>query len=178
MSELNLVFNVFEQKELVISFFIFKILLLLYLGRRYYLRNRYLKTILEKESTYRYLFENGVDATLVSDKNGTIIMVNRQFEKLTGYGTGDVKGKRWDKIAMIINNDSENCEGKNGPVRNKFSVPSWCKSIIKNKSGKEFYCHTHIQNYKDKEYSIMTFMRTDSNGYHLEEKPKGKQRAN
>ena len=178
MSELNLVFNVFEQKELVISFFIFKIFLLLYLGRRYYLRNRYLKTILEREYTYRYLFENAVYATLVSDKDGIIITVNRQFEKLTGYGTDDVKGKRWDKIAKINNNDSENCEGQNRPFLNKFSAPSWRKSIIKNKSGKEFYCHTYIQSYEEKEYNIMTFMRTDSKSYHLEEKPKGKQSVN
>lgn len=177
MSELNLLINIFEQKELVISFFIFKFLLLLYIGRRYYLRNRHLKTILEREKTYRYLFDNSVTATLMSGKNGTILMANRQFEKLTGFRTNEIKGKRWSEI-VNFSSGYENCKGQTTGISHDKKSSSWRFSVVKSKINNETCCHTHIQCVEEEEYTIMSFIRIDTNGYPLKEKPTGKQFVN
>jgi PAS domain S-box-containing protein len=171
--ELNLLANIFEQKELVISFFIFKFLLLLYIGRRYYLRNKYLKTILKREETYRYLFENSVTATLLSAKDGTIVMANGQFEKLTGFRNDEIQGKRYSDI-VSFNGESENCKGQSPDFSYDQNSSSWSFSIVKNKTNDETSCHTNIQSDENEEYTIMSFFGIKSNGYHLTEKPTSK----
>ena len=169
MSELNLVFSIFEHKELVTSFIIFKFLLLLYLGRRYYLRNKHLKAILEREKTFRYFFDNSVTAILMSGKDGIILMANRQFEKLTGFSTDEVKGKNLSEIVRI-SNGSENCNQQKSSILNGLVKPSWHTSIIKSRTNNEFCCHTHIHSEEDEKYTIMSFIRSDSKGYPPSEK--------
>lgn len=45
------------------------------------------------EQNYRYLFENASDAMWVQDMEGTIVDVNKAFEKLTGFAHQELLGK-------------------------------------------------------------------------------------
>lgn len=164
MSELNLILNIFEHRELVTSFFIFKFLLLLYLGRRYYLRNKYLEAILEREKIFRFLFDNSVTAILMTGKDGIILMTNRQFERLTGFSKDEVKGKKMSEI-ISIGNGAENCNRQKSYILNDLVTPSWHTSVIKSKTNNEFCCHMHINSEEDEKYTIMSFIRSDSIGY-------------
>ena len=156
--------NIFEHKELITSFFIFKFLLLLYLGRRYYLRNKHLKAILEREKIFRNFFDNSVTAILMTGKDGVILMTNRQFEKLTGFSTEEVKGKNLSEI-VSIRNGAENCKRQKSIILNNLITPSWHTSVIKGKYNNEFCCHTHIHSEEDEKYTIMSFIRSNNNGY-------------
>ncbi len=48
----------------------------------------------ESEARYRTIFENTGTATLIIDDNATIILVNRQFERLSGYSSKELEGKK------------------------------------------------------------------------------------
>ncbi len=45
------------------------------------------------EEKYRTIFENAGAATLIIEKDSTIVLANREFEKLTGYTRDEVQGK-------------------------------------------------------------------------------------
>lgn len=47
----------------------------------------------ESEAFYKTLFENTGTASIIVDEDTTILMVNTQFEKLSGYSKEDVEGK-------------------------------------------------------------------------------------
>jgi len=159
VSELNLISNIFEHKELVASFFIFKFLLLLFLGRRYYLRNKYYKEIIEREKTYRHLFDNSITATLISGNNGIIRMSNLHFEKLTGFHTDELKGKKLIEVVNIINGTEKFTEQNSG-ILHELNATSWPISVVKCKTDKEIYCYTHIHDKEDEKYTIMSFIRS------------------
>jgi PAS domain S-box-containing protein len=46
----------------------------------------------QSEESYRGLFENATGAIEVHDLNGKIVQANEAFEKLTGYGSDELKG--------------------------------------------------------------------------------------
>lgn len=100
----------------------------------------------------------------MSGKDGIILMANRQFERLTGYSSDEVKGKNLSEI-VSISNASENCNQQKTNILNTPVTPSWRTSVIRSKTNNEFCCHTHIHSEEDEKYTIMSFIRSDSNGY-------------
>lgn len=62
-------------------------------------RKRAETALRESESRYRTVFENTGTAMLMLDQDGTILLVNGQFEKLSGIPRGIVEGKKkWEEI--------------------------------------------------------------------------------
>jgi PAS domain S-box-containing protein len=50
----------------------------------------------QSEITYRTIFENSGNPLLISDEDTTIILVNQEFEKITGYRKDEIEGtKSW-----------------------------------------------------------------------------------
>ena len=48
----------------------------------------------EKERLYRSIFENTGSATTIVDEDTTILMANREFERLSGYSREEIEGKK------------------------------------------------------------------------------------
>src|SRR5690606_6165053 len=71
----------------------------------------------ESESFYRTLFENTGTATIIVDEDNTILMVNTQFETLSGYSKALVEGKKsWKE--MVLEEDLEKLEKYHSMRRN------------------------------------------------------------
>jgi PAS domain S-box-containing protein len=78
------------------------------------------------EEQYRAIFENTGSATFIIDNDMTILLVNSEFEKRTGYLKNEVEGKvKWyelfgeketDKIIKIHN------ERKNGSIQKSYEI--------------------------------------------------------
>lgn len=55
----------------------------------------------ESEIRYRTIFENTGTATIIFDANNTILLANRQFEKMSGYSISEIQGKKgWLDFVM------------------------------------------------------------------------------
>ena len=52
------------------------------------------RSLKESEGLYRTLFENTGTATLLSEADATMVLVNTEFEKLSGYSKADIEGKK------------------------------------------------------------------------------------
>ncbi|MGB9869823.1 PAS domain S-box protein, partial [Methanothermobacter sp.] len=64
-------------------------------------RKRLENELKEKESLYRSIFENTGSATTIVDDDTTILMVNREFERLSGYSREKIEGKKsWKEFLM------------------------------------------------------------------------------
>lgn len=64
------------------------------------------KALQESEERYRTIFESTGTATIMSDKEMTILMVNSEFEKLSGYPKNEIeKKKSWTEF--ILKDDLE-----------------------------------------------------------------------
>lgn len=59
------------------------------------------KNIRSFEEKYKALFENMRDAIVLLDKEGNVVEVNRAAEKITGYKTEEIKGKKYGKLKFI-----------------------------------------------------------------------------
>lgn len=57
----------------------------------------------ESEERYRAIFENASTAAIMMDSDATIVLANREFEKLAGYSRNEVEGKL--KVSDFINQD-------------------------------------------------------------------------
>ena len=76
----------------------------------------------ESESFYRTLFENTGTASIIVDEDSTILMVNTQFETLSGYSKEVVEGKkRWKE--MVLEEDLEKLEKYHSMRRNDIGTP-------------------------------------------------------
>lgn len=54
----------------------------------------------KSEEGYRAVFENSGAATQIVGNDGTVLLVNQEFERLSGYSKSDVEGKRkWTQFA-------------------------------------------------------------------------------
>jgi PAS domain S-box-containing protein len=59
-------------------------------------RERAEDALKESEARYRTIFENTGTATVIVEEDGTIVLANRQFERLTGRSRSEIEGKkRW-----------------------------------------------------------------------------------
>ncbi|MCG2828465.1 PAS domain S-box protein [Methanothermobacter sp. K4] len=64
----------------------------------------------EKERLYRSIFENTGSATTIVDEDTTILMVNREFERLSGYSREEIEGKKsWREF--LADEDLKRMEG-------------------------------------------------------------------
>jgi len=53
----------------------------------------------ESENTYRTIFENTGNATVIIEEDTTVLLVNSKFEKLTGWSKDEVEGKMsWTQL--------------------------------------------------------------------------------
>lgn len=78
--------------------------------------------LLESESFYRTLFENTGTASIIIDEDGTILMVNTQFEILSGYSKDAVEGKKkWN--GMVKKEDQEKLEKYHFMRINEIGTP-------------------------------------------------------
>jgi len=60
----------------------------------------------EKEKLYRTIFENTGAATTIVDEDTTIILANREFERLSGYSGDEIEGKKsWTEF--VVDEDLE-----------------------------------------------------------------------
>ncbi|HVN72521.1 MAG TPA: PAS domain S-box protein [Desulfomonilia bacterium] len=56
-------------------------------------RRKAAESLRESEKRYRTIFENTGTASILVDGDGTILLVNSNFEKLSGYSRQDIEGK-------------------------------------------------------------------------------------
>lgn len=76
----------------------------------------------ESESFYRTLFENTGTASIIVDEDNTILMVNTQFENLSGYSKELVEGKKsWKE--MVLEEDLAKLERYHSMRRNDIGKP-------------------------------------------------------
>jgi PAS domain S-box-containing protein len=57
-------------------------------------RERAEDALKESEVRYRTIFENTGTATVIVEEDGTIVLANRQFERMTGYSRSEIEGKK------------------------------------------------------------------------------------
>jgi len=64
-------------------------------------RDRAEHALTESEVRYRTIFENTGTATGIVDEDGTIVLANRQFERLTGFSRSELQGeKKWTEFVL------------------------------------------------------------------------------
>jgi PAS domain S-box-containing protein len=64
-------------------------------------RERAEDALKESEVRYRTIFENTGTATVIVDEDGTIVLANRQFERLTGFSRSELQGeKKWTEFVL------------------------------------------------------------------------------
>jgi PAS domain S-box-containing protein len=64
-------------------------------------RERAEHALKESEVRYRTIFENTGTATVIVDEDGTIVLANRQFERLTGFSRSQLEGKKkWTEFVF------------------------------------------------------------------------------
>ncbi len=84
----------------------------------------------ESEERYRGIFENSGSAMIVTDIEGRIVVVNREFEDLSGFKKTDVEGKMWtvfvDESSMDRVRDNFETRKKN-PANAPESYEVWLK---------------------------------------------------
>ena len=62
--------------------------------------------LMEKEKLYRTIFETTGTATTIVDEDTTIILANREFERLSGYSRDEIEGKKsWTEF--VVDEDLE-----------------------------------------------------------------------
>jgi len=55
----------------------------------------------ESEVRYRTIFENTGTATVIVEEDATIVLANRQFERLTGFSRSEIEGKKkWTEFVL------------------------------------------------------------------------------
>ncbi|MCK9197749.1 MAG: PAS domain S-box protein [Syntrophales bacterium] len=73
----------------------------------------------DSEIRYRTIFENTRTATIIIEEDMTIVLANKQFEKLTGFPRSDIEGKKnWEEFVL------QDDPGKKSGVAHKKGFPS------------------------------------------------------
>jgi len=82
----------------------------------------------EEEELYRTIFNTTSNPTIIIDEDTTILLVNREFERLTGLPAADIEGKRrWtefvvtdDRERMLAHHRDRRTDGGNAPSNYEF----------------------------------------------------------
>jgi PAS domain S-box-containing protein len=92
--------------------------------------------LIKSEKKYRAIFDHAGSATLIFDNNGIIVMVNSEWEKVSGYPREEVEGKmKWMELVhpdyrdLMIEYSKKRASGDS-------SVPSRYESCFIKKNGK------------------------------------------
>lgn len=67
------------------------------------------EALLESENRYESIFESTVSANIIFDVDVRVLMVNSEFERLTGYSKRDIIGRKWTDF--LSNGFSEKIKG-------------------------------------------------------------------
>ncbi|MEN6376239.1 MAG: PAS domain S-box protein [Smithella sp.] len=82
------------------------------------------ETITSIESFYRTIFENTGTATVILEEDDTILLVDGEFEKLTGYPREEIEGrKKWTEFIHQTDDLERRHEYHHLPPVNPRSVP-------------------------------------------------------
>ena len=77
----------------------------------------------ESEVRYSIIFENTGTATIIIEEDTTIILANRQFERLSGFSRSEIEGKKsW--MEFIIKDDLVKINDLKRPWGKHFKMPS------------------------------------------------------
>jgi len=90
---------------------------------------------LESERTYRTIFEGAGTAIVVDDEDTTILLVNKEYERLTGFSREDLCGKRsW--TGFVLKADLDRFVSNHHRRRvSPDGVPDYYECQIRNRSG-------------------------------------------
>lgn len=95
------------------------------------------------KENYRSIFENTGTATMIIQEDGSIYMVNSEFEKLSGYPKKEILGKSWTKL--ILEDDLEGLmQYRKASLTDPNSAPSQYEFRYKRRDGKIGYAYASI----------------------------------
>ena len=98
-------------------------------------RKRVEDELKESELRYRTIFENTGTATIIVNEDATIILANREFERLSGYSRSEIEGKQYWK-ELVIEADIVKVDDHKKPRGKYFKIPTdACELRITNKNG-------------------------------------------
>lgn len=81
------------------------------------------KALEESETRYRTIFENTGTATIIVDEDATIILANREFERLFGYSRSEIEGKKcWKEF--VVEYDRDKINGLRRKQGKRFKMPA------------------------------------------------------
>jgi len=116
------------------------------------------ETLLQSERKYRTIFENTGAATILIDPDTTIIMVNTEYEKLTGTSREELEGKRsWtetihpDDLPEMIN---YHYLRRNDPAL----APRNYEARIVTRKGETRYCYLTVAVIPGTRQSVASFL--------------------
>ncbi|MGP8155216.1 MAG: PAS domain S-box protein [Smithella sp.] len=80
-------------------------------------RQRAENALKESENKYRTIFDNTGTAMIIVEDDGTIILTNREFEKLTGYAKKEIENKKSWIDFIQIDDQKKTIELKKSPKK-------------------------------------------------------------
>jgi len=121
-------------------------------------RKRMENVLKESEVRYRTIFENTGTATIIIDEDTTIILANRQFEKLSGFSRYEIEGKiSW--IDFVLEDDLPGVNGLRRPWGKHFEMSEdGYEFRITNRQGDIRNVLVNIAEIPSTERTVMSFL--------------------
>jgi len=86
-------------------------------------RKRIEEELKDSELRYRTIFENTGTGTIIVGDNETIVLANREFERLSGYSRSDIEGKKcWKEL--VVEDDIVKVNGLKKPLGKHSKIPT------------------------------------------------------
>ncbi|MEN6319713.1 MAG: PAS domain S-box protein [Syntrophaceae bacterium] len=86
-------------------------------------RKRIEKELKESELRYRTIFENTGTATIIVNEDSTIVLVNREFERLLDYTRSEIEGKKYWK-ELVFEDDIIKVSDPRRPQGKHYKIPT------------------------------------------------------
>jgi PAS domain S-box-containing protein len=121
-------------------------------------RKRMENVLKESEVRYRTIFENTGTATIIIDEDTTIILANRQFERLSGFSRYEIEGKTsW--IDFVVEDDLPGVNGLKRPWGKHFKMSEdGYEFRITNRQGDIRNVLVNIAEIPSTERTVMSFL--------------------
>jgi len=105
-------------------------------------RKRMEDELRDAEERYRVIFEHALTALCVIEHGEAVSLANKEFETLSGYSRGEIRGKKWaDFIADVDKKRVQNyCEGRRGG-----RAPACCPFKFVNSTGEIRHVNAWIE---------------------------------